>query len=138
MAYFAPPSPADKSAVDVRFNFQPCLAMPDDYVILSSADGLTRDLIAALKKEKSENVKPIAGKHSLGKMDGGQLASILEANFAGLVRKNMVEKGVTKEKAEGDFRLVIAALKHMRRVELNAGSDNNQPRLEIKLDLDLP
>jgi len=137
MAYFAPPNPAEEPSVDVRFNFSPCLAMPGDYVIFSSGDGLTRDLIAAVKKENAESVHPLAGKHSLANVDGGQLASILEANRESLVRQNMVEKGVTREKADGDLRLLITVLKHIRRVELNAGSKSGQARLEIKLDMDL-
>ena len=137
MAYFAPPSPPD-AAVDARFNFQPCLAMPGDSVILSSTDQLTRDLIAAVQQENSQNVRPLAGKHTLGTLDGGQLASVLEANRAALVRQNMVEKGVSEEKAKGDLSLLIAALRHVRRLELQAGREGGQSRLEIQFHLQLP
>ncbi|MFH1265531.1 MAG: hypothetical protein ABIK89_07355, partial [Planctomycetota bacterium] len=83
-----------------RHNFSPSLAMLEDYLIISSAEALTRNLIDAIKKEVADAVKPLAEVHSLAEVDVRQLAGILGANREGMVRNNMVEEGKTKEEAE--------------------------------------
>ena len=49
-AYYRPPEEKDKSPLPDRFNYRPSLAMFGDYLIFSSAEGLTRDLIDAPEK----------------------------------------------------------------------------------------
>ncbi|MFH1881179.1 MAG: hypothetical protein ABIL62_00525 [Planctomycetota bacterium] len=86
----------NSTKLDQRFNFRPALAMPGEYLILSSTDGLTRDLIDALSRETEQTVKPFAETHSMVEIDVGQLASILETNRETLVRSGMVKKGSTQ------------------------------------------
>ena len=86
VSYFSTTDVEDKTALDQRFNVRPTLAMPGDYLILSSTDSLARDLIDALGKEIERTAKPLDQTHSLIEIEGAQLASILEANRQTLVR----------------------------------------------------
>ena len=97
---FPLPKESERQNLDVQYNFRPSLAMLGDYLVLSSTEGLARDLIDTLKDEMAQPVKPLAGTHSLLELSGGQLASILGANRENLVRQNMLEKGHSQEQAE--------------------------------------
>jgi len=138
MAYFSTAQIEDKTNLDTRFNLRPALAMPGDYLILSSTDGLARDLIDALNHEKEQAVKPLAEIHSRVEIEGGRLASILEANRGVLVRGDMVKKGSTQEQAEAGIDMLITVVKLIERVELSIGTHEGltQARLEMKLNID--
>jgi len=137
MAYFSTTDIEDKTKLDMRFNIRPSLAMPGDYLILSSADGLARDLIDALKREKERTVEALAETHSLLEIEGGRLASILQANRGTLVRGDMVKKGRTQEEAESGIDMLITVVKLIERVKLSIGIHEGltQARLEAKLNL---
>ena len=137
VAYFSTSGIEDKTNLDQRFNVRPALAMPGEYLILSSTDGLARDLIDALSRETEDTTKPSAGIHSLVEIEGGQLASILQANHKTLVRGNMVKKGNTQEQAESEADMLISLLKFLDHVKLRIGVHDGltQARLEIKLNL---
>ena len=137
MAYFSTTGIEDKTKLDMRFNIRPSLAMPDDYLILSSAEGLARDLIDALKREKERIVEALAETHSFLEMDGGRLASILEANRGTLIRGDMVKKGRTQEEAESGIDMLIMVVKLVERVGLSIGTHEGltQARLEVKLNV---
>jgi hypothetical protein len=110
-AYFSTVDIEDKTNLDSRFNVRPAIAMPGEYLILSSTDGLARDLIDSLNREIEQNTKPLAGTHSLVEIDGGQLASILQANHKTLVSGSMVKKGNTQEQAESETDMLISVFK---------------------------
>ena len=126
----------DKTKLDQRFNYRPALAMPGEYLILSSTDGLARDLIDALSRETEQTVKPLAETHSLVEIDAAQLASILEANRETLVRSGMVKKGSTQEESETEIDMLITMVKFVDHVKLSIGTHDvlTQARLEMKLN----
>ena len=126
----------DKTKLDQRFNYRPALAMPGEYLILSSTDGLARDLIDALSRETEHTVKPFAEIHSLVEMDVGQLASILETNRETLVRGGMVKKGSTQEESETEIDIIITVVKFVDHVKLSIGTHEGltQANLEIGLN----
>jgi len=141
LAYFSSPAEdeeeQDKTALESRYNFRPALAMLGDYVVLSSTDGLARDLIDALKKEMAGSVKALAETHSLVEVDGVQLASILRANRENLVLQNMVNEGNTREQAETQNDLIVTILKFLGQAKLNVKSHNgrSQASLDLKPNL---
>jgi hypothetical protein len=137
VAYFSTAQIEDKTELDQRFNFRPALAMPGGYLILSSTDGLARDLVDALNRETEQTVRPLAEIHSLVEIEGGQLASILQANREVLVRGDMVKKGNTQEEAETGIDMLITLIRLVERLKLSIGmhEGQTQARLEIKLDL---
>ncbi|MFH1719702.1 MAG: DUF3352 domain-containing protein [Planctomycetota bacterium] len=137
VAYFSTAQIEDKTRLDQRFNLRPAIAMPGEYLVLSSTDGLARDIIDALGREGKERARPLPETHSLLEIEGGQLASILEANREVLVRGDMIKKGSTREDAETGIDMLITLAKFVERVELSIGMHEGltQARLETKLNL---
>jgi hypothetical protein len=137
VAYFSTSQLDARSNLDQRFNFRPALAMPGEYLILSSTDSLARDLIDALAGEMEHTVEPLGGTHSLVEIEGGQLASMLEANRKTLVHENMVKKGNTQEQAETAIDLLISLVRFLDRARLQIGVDEGLPRARLELKLNL-
>ncbi len=136
IAYFPRKGDEDKSDVGMQYNFRPALVKLDDYLVLSSTEGLAKDLIDALKKEAAARVKPLAGVHSLLDVDAVQLASILRANRQSLIRNNMTEKGNSREEAETTIDLLTEAVKHLGQVHLTLGGrqPGEQATLQVQLN----
>jgi len=137
VAYFSSAEAEDKTSLDQRFNFRPAIAMPGDYLILSSTDGLARDLIDALGREIERPPRPLAETHSLVEIDAEQLASILKANRQTLVRGDMVKKGRTQEESEAGIDMFIGLAKCVEYVKLSIGRQGELTlaRLEARLNL---
>jgi hypothetical protein len=138
VAYFSTAGLKEKTNLNTRFNFRPSLAMPGDYLVLSSSDGLARNLIDAQKKEAAQSVKPLAGKHTLAELDGGQLSSILQSNYDNLVRKNMIDKGNTQQDAEASIDLFVALTKLVKHLGLSMGTQDRLTEAQLKVELNLP
>ncbi|MFV1966756.1 MAG: hypothetical protein ACC628_15130 [Pirellulaceae bacterium] len=138
MASFSAAGEADKEDLDIRFNFQPSLAMPGEYLILCSSDSLTRALIDALQKEAADQVEPLAGANTLIEIDGKQLATILNANREALIRQNMVEEGNSREEAESAIGMLLMIAEHIGQVALKAGANNGRTEIGLTVDFNLP
>ena len=137
VARFAAPKVEERTDADVRFNFNPALAMPNGYLVLSSTEGLARDLIDALKKEASETLAGIQEVHSLAEVDGSNLASILKANRAQLVRNNMIEEGHSQDQAEMAIDTLLSIVGHLgqTKFEIRNESGATQARFVVELNL---
>jgi len=135
MAYFSTSGIDDKTKLGQRFNIRPALAMPGEYLILSSTDGLARDIIDALNQEMERPVEPLSEIHSSVEIDAGHLSSILEANRETLVRGDMIKKGSTQEEAETGIGMLITLVKLVDNVKLSVGTHQGmtQANLEMKL-----
>jgi hypothetical protein len=135
VAYFT--TDPDEKEVGAHLNFRPALVKLGEYLVLSSTEGLAKDLIDALKQESAGPLKPLAGVHSALALDAVQLASILDANRDNLVRQNMVEKGATQEQAETQIGLLLTAVKFLGQATLTFGAVDGRPeaRLDVKLNL---
>lgn len=138
VAYFRAAKDAAGTNVDSRFNFRPALAQVGEFLILSSTEGLAADLIDALNNEAARRPKPSAGTHSLVKIDGAQLTSILKANRENLIRQNMIEKGNTRTQAENGIDLLLTILGHLGEASLDVGSDEGRAEANFRLKLNLP
>jgi len=125
----------NKKDLPTRFNLQPSIARLGDYLVLSSTERLTRDLLDALKSELSGPRQPAAGVSSLVELDGPQLSSLLEANFQNMVRQNMVEKGTTKEQAEAQVGLIDVVPKYLGRAKLSLICEDSRPAVTLELNL---
>jgi hypothetical protein len=136
VAYAGKPRGAEKGPLPVRYNFRPSLACLGDSVIVSSAESLTRDLIDALKKEMSALPKALHETDSLIEVNATQLASILSANRAALVRQNIMEKGSTQREAETNIDMLVGAVKLLGKATIALGQtdDKVQARLTLKLN----
>jgi hypothetical protein len=138
MSFFRAAGEENKDALDVRFNFQPALAIAGDRLILSSTDALTRDLIDALKQEREQGVPPTTGQHSLAMVKSGPLASLLEANREALIHQNMVEDGKTREQAEQEVAGMLLALKYVTDLQIQAGTQADRSEMTVKIKYELP
>ncbi len=136
MAYFSPPAEDERSPADMRFNLQPSVAMPGDYLILSSTDALAKDLIEALGRESEAGVAPVSGRHSIVGIDGKALADVLEANRETLILNNMVEKGHERQQAEDEIGMLLAIVNSVAHLKVAAGDEAFQ-KLTIELRLDV-
>jgi hypothetical protein len=135
MAYFSTSGIDDKTKLGQRFNIRPALAMPGEYLILSSTDGLARDLIDALNQEMEREVKPLSEIHSAVEINGGHLASILEANRETLVRGDMIKKGSTQEEAETGIGMLITLVKLVDNVKLSVGTHEGTTHANLEMKL---
>jgi hypothetical protein len=138
MAYFSPVDVNDRTKLPMRFNARPALAMPGPYVILSSTDGLARDLIDALDRQTGQAVTPVAQTHSVLEIDGGQVASAFQANRDTLVRQDMVKKGKSQQEAEAGIVLLIMLTKLVDQVRLSVGTHEDLMQAELQIKLNLP
>ena len=135
VAYFSTSAPdvEDRAHLPQRFNIRPSVAMPGEYLILSSTEGLARDLIDALGEEAATNVSRLEV-DTLLELDGAHLASIVEANRESMVRNNMLEEGNTRKEAETAIELLATVTRLVESLELGVGSHEGllQARLAIR------
>ena len=134
LGYFSAQQEKQKTALPVRFNFRPAIARYDDSLVLSSTDGLAKDILAALRQEKQGPPCPRdAG--GVVDLDGPQLGAILEANHKALVEQNMVEKGMTQEQAEAQVDQLLTVVKTLGQAHFELV--NRQGRAAATLELNL-
>ena len=138
VAYFSPAKETDKKDLDVRFNFRPAIARLGEYLVLSSTDGLAKDLIDALKRETGSAAKAAAGRHSLVEADGVELAAIFASNRQNMVRQNMLEKGHTEEEAQSEIDLLTSIVRLLGQAKLNVEGRQGQIETSLQLKLNLP
>ena len=122
----------------MRFNFRPAIARMGEYLVLSSTDGLAKDLIDALKRETVGAAKAAAGRHSLVEADGVELAAIFASNRQNMVRQNMLEKGHTEEEAQSEIDLLTSVVRLLGQAKLNVEGQQGQIETSLQLKLNLP
>jgi hypothetical protein len=132
-SYYRPPADKSSGTIDARYNYRPSLARPGDYVILSSTDALARDLIDAVKKAPSTPAKTASAANSLMEIEGPALSAILQANREPMVRKNMVDKGDSREKAESDIQMLLVALGHLEHATLTLRREAGRPQAQLEV-----
>lgn len=137
VAYFSTAGLEQTTQLDTRFNFRPALVVTGDYLILSSTDGLARDLIDAVKREADASTGPLVGIHTIAELNGAELAAILQANHKAMVDQNMVKEGNSRQAAEAATDLLITLAGLINHVELTVGAENKlaEARLEIRPNL---
>ena len=135
VAAFSPADANDKTKLDTGFHARPTLAMPGQYLILSSTDGLARDLIDALSREAGQSVKPAARAHSVLEIDGGQAVSALRANRETIIRGDMIKKGKTHEESAGGIDMLITLVGLVDQVKLSLGMDQGLSQTQLTLKL---
>ena len=124
-----------KTGLPMRFNTQPSIARLGDYLVLSSTERLTRDVLDTLKSEMAGPRQPAAGVSSHVELDGPQLSSILEANYEVMVQRNMLEKGTTHEQAEAQIGLISLAPRYLGRAMLSLTCEDSRPAATLELQL---
>ena len=123
-------APGSKEPVHQRQNYSPSAVQVDNHFIISSSLGLTKDLIATIRKPaKQTDVTAIL------EADGTMLAHLLELNRQRLVTQNMLEKGNDKATASGQIDLLLNLLRYAGRGTLSA--KDGDKAVEFRLDFAL-
>ena len=114
----------------IQFNFSPTLAFAGQRIIISSSAALARTLIESTSEDADSGES-----NTSGELEATTLRSILEANRSQLVANNMLEKGHSKEAAEGEIGLLLELLGFFGEVRLNLDVAESQMALELAVDV---
>ena len=128
----------DRTALETRYNLSPSLAMFDDYMILSSSEGLTRDLITALKSPSPGIAPKLDQTHTMFQLEGSQLGLILKSNREQMIRQNMVDKGHTQEQAAMEIDTLLTLVQYLDGLHLEIGQQAGRPQAVLVLKARLP
>jgi hypothetical protein len=55
-----------------------------------------------------------------------------------MVRQNMVEEGSTRDEAENNIGMLINVVRHLQSVSIRAGTEGDNAKLSIEVDVILP
>lgn len=135
VARYSPPEEASQGPLPMRYNFQPSLARVGEHLIVSSTEQLARDLIDNLKK--SSETEAMSAVHSAVDVNGPGVAAVLRDNREALVMQEMVNKGVSRQQAETQMDILMAAIAQVSRLQLQAGGERKRSwaRLDANVDL---
>ena len=124
----------DNAELPIQFNFSPCLAFVDDFVVLSSTVALTKQMAVQLKSSAGESASPASStaKNTILNVQATALREALEANRKLMVSQNMVENGHSKSEAETEVGLLLAVLKMLDQMTVDL-SFNDKATLETSL-----
>jgi len=135
VAAFSATGIEDRTHLDERFNFRPTIAVEGDSLILSSSDGLARDLIDALKAEAENAPGPQSRTDSLLEIDGARVAAAMVANRESMVRQNMIKEGNTRQQAEFAIEGLITVARLLGRTTIRLGTKDGRPSGQLAIRL---
>ena len=126
----------DRAHLPARFNVRPALARVGPYLILSTTDGLAKDLIDAVNREDSRRPATATGAHSVVEIaSGADIASLLAINRAELTRQSAVSSGIKPEQAEARLEANMALLRRLAgaRLSITATPRGHEADLELRV-----
>ncbi len=135
-SYFASRGEKDRANLPVRFNVRPSLARVGPYLILSSTDALTKDVIDAVNREDGRLPAVRSKEHTVIELtSGADVAKLLTLNSAELTKQSVVGKGKTVAQAKAESEFNEALLRHIdsARLSLTATGKGSEASLEIRL-----
>jgi len=138
VAYYRPPKDADLKALEPRFNFRPTLARTGDYVILSSADGLARQLVEAVKKEASATAKPLPRTHTAAEIDVNALVKAAVSSREPLIQRMMIGQGRSREQASEQLDNLLTWLDCMEKASLEGLEEDGRFVMYLTMKLRAP
>ncbi|QDS96533.1 hypothetical protein FF011L_53450 [Roseimaritima multifibrata] len=115
----------------IQFNFSPTMAFSNERIILSSSTPLARALVQSPRSDGSKT----DDSNTNGKLEATTLRRILQTNRPQLVANNMLEKGHSKESAEGEIDLLLELLGFVQNVHLNLDITPAQMALGLIVDV---
>ncbi len=116
----------------IQFNFSPTMAFAGERIILASSTSLARMLIESSREDEGAE---IGDSNTNGKLEATTLRRILDANRSQLVANNMLEKGHSKQAAEGEIGLLLELLGFFRELRLNLDVSQLQMALSVAVDV---
>lgn len=138
LASFSAKEVEDRAKLDTRFNFRPSLALAKGRAILSSTDQLARDLLDALNKTSAKKSPAPPQAHTFIRLSGSELAGLLRANRASLVRDDMAKKGKSQEEAEAGIDIFTSLVSWADEATVTTGSAGRGQLGELRLEFSKP
>lgn len=130
-ARFAAPGPAD--GVDMRYNFEPTLAVVGRHLILGTHLALVRELVRELAG-KTPGVAQVAREDLT--LDSSGWRALVQQNFEALIASKMLAEGLTRPAAEQEIRGLQLALALVEGLQIEIkGVDPSAPELSLELRL---
>jgi hypothetical protein len=118
-----------------RYNYSPSAAQVGRYFILSSSAGLARTLVRELKSSGSSEKKKDEPTTMVVEADGPELARLLDQNRSRMVMQTMLERGETREGAEGRVALTLALFRYLGHGRLVVSDGADRTRVDLRLEL---
>lgn len=132
--YLPEPDEADSAEARINFNFSPSIAFVGDRVVLSSTEGLARDLVETIQTgETGGGQAPQA--NSLVELDASVLRDTLADNREQLIAQNMLSEGRDRAEAEQAIDALITIVGLFRDATLRL--DAAEGRLGLRFDASL-
>ena len=131
--YFSARGEKDRSRLPARFNLRPALVRTGKYFILTTTDQLACDLIDALRREDGRMAPDASGAHTVVEAgSGADIAAVLEANRASMIRQSVLGGGKKPEQATFEFDRNLALLRRIQGAKLSFRSTGG-PQAELEL-----
>jgi len=134
--YYSARNEKDRAHLPARFNARPSLARVGQYIIVSSTDGLAKDLIDAVKKEDGNASTPLPNAHTVLEIsNSADIAALLAANRNSMIREDVVKKGLKPEQAEAEFARNQMLLQRLdgAKLRVSGTSEGQQADFELRL-----
>jgi hypothetical protein len=123
----------DRQHLPIRFNLRPAIVHDGPYVILSTTDGLARDLIDAVHREDGRTGAKFTDAHTLIEVGSpADIAALLAINKPAMVRQSVLTKGIKPEQAAREFDQNIAWLDKITHAKLSISGSQADLELELK------
>lgn len=127
--YLVPEEATDEAKQSIVYNFSPSLAVTDRYIVFSSTESLARSLLEQLSTAAAS---PSADNTRI-EVRARPIFAVLQDNLEPLVSNNMLEKGHSREEAEGEVGILLAGIKLLDRMTLRLAPADGRLVLEISL-----
>ena len=130
---FSPRAEKDRMHLPSRFNYRPAIVRDGPYIILSTTDGLARDLIDAVDKEDGRTPPPTSNAHTIIDVTSpSEIAALLNVNRAAMVRQSVLSTGKKPQEAAKEFDRNAAWLNKINRARLSVSASQADLELELK------
>jgi hypothetical protein len=130
---FSTRSQKDRAHLPSNFNYRPAIVRDGPYIILSTTDGLARDLIDAVNHEDSRQPARQSDTHTLVEVNSpAEIAALLNVNRSGMIRQSVLSKGQKPEQAALEFDRNVAWLDKLARARLSMTGNQADLDLELK------
>lgn len=125
----------DRQQAPVFFNFSPTVAFAGDHFLLSSTTALARELCRV--DDKSSETAESGTANTRASVDAKIGCHALEVNRTHLVASNMLEKGHSKEAAEGEIGLLLEIIDYFDNANLSLDVTDQHMQMNLKIAVEI-
>jgi hypothetical protein len=120
---------------DIIYNFSPSVGFVDDHFIIASTRELALELMALAPGQQPAAPDDGQVVNTSIRIDNQTLRQVLQANRAGLIAQNMLEKGHARKAAEQEIDGLLALHKLLDETTLELGIDKSMLQLNLSIGL---